>query len=217
MMIVYTSQGVELFDTKNKDVYKEGTFGKIYHDGDKCYKVFNNAELFKIDPFLTLDTLSLPNFYRIMDFLYNNQYIFTGYTSKFIKEDHFNILSDKNYFLRGVNNIHDGIIAFTNNHFEVSDLHVGNILVNKEDMTMIDVDNYKRVDNDPYAINMYRYKQLIKRLIYKYLIRYNVTDIMGANELLKELMDEDSDNIDHLNKVLSKVNRPVDYFNKVIK
>ena len=48
MMIVYTSQGVELFDTKNKDVYKEGTFGKIYHDGDKCHKVFNNAELFKI-------------------------------------------------------------------------------------------------------------------------------------------------------------------------
>ena len=46
-MIAYTAKGEGLFDTKNKEVYKEGTAGKIYLEDDKCYKLFKIFLSFK--------------------------------------------------------------------------------------------------------------------------------------------------------------------------
>jgi len=216
-MIVYTSKGDGLFDTKNKDVYKEGTSGKIYLDGNYCHKIFNNPKEFTEKPFIILRELDLPNFYKILDYLYNDRVKFIGYTSNFIKEDDINILEDRDYLVRGFNNIFNGIKAFSKENIEVVDLHPLNILMSKKDMFVTDIDYFKRVNNDPTNINIFRYKQLIKNLVYEYLKKYDVKDIMGAYQLILDLIDINSPNLKHFNKIMRKVNKPIDYFNKVIK
>ena len=101
--------------------------------------------------------------------------------------------------------------------YEVVDLYHKNILVNKDDMTLIDIDLFHKVSNDSLDINMFRYKQLIKRVLYQYLVKYNITDLNKAYKLLLDLIDENTYNLDNFNKVMKKVNKPIDYFNKVIK
>ena len=52
-------------------------------------------------------------------------------------KDNFNILSDKDYLLDSVNNMYDGIMVYTKNLFLIEDLHVDNVIVNKDGITII--------------------------------------------------------------------------------
>ncbi len=217
-MKIFKGNGEYIFDDDNKDDVRHGTYGKIYpYNDNKCLKVFNNVGFHRPDPIITIKELSLPNFYKISDLLYNEDFKYIGYIADFYKPDDFNILDDKEYLVNAVNNIFNGIVTLTNRGFLVVDLHTGNVIVNKDGITVIDCDDYVKTNNDNMDTNIYRYKSMIKTLLYDYLTKYNVKDLMGAYQKLVDLVDINSLNIDHFNNVMRRYKKPIDYFHKSLK
>ena len=217
-MRVYSSDGKYIIDPEDKEQIDHGTYGNIYKlDDETCFKVFKHDDYHKPGPVLVLKEFNLKNFYKIIDLLYDHNLRYKGYIMKTYPKDNFNILSDKDYLLDSVNNMYDGIMVYTKNLFLIEDLHVDNVIVNKDGITIIDVDDYKKFNSDNTSINVYRYKQLLINLINKYLGKYNVIDPMESHLLIKRLIEENKIDLSHFNNTIKRYKRPIDYFGKVIK
>lgn len=217
-MKVYSSDGKYIINPDEKEKMDYGTYGDIYKYNDEmCFKVFKHDGFHKPDPVLIVKDLNLKNFYKIIDLLYDQDLNYKGYIMQTYHKDDFNILSDKEYLLDSVNNMYDGIMTFTRNLFLIQDLHIDNVIVNKDGITIIDVDDYKKFSSDNTYINVFRYKQLLMNLINKYLGKYNVIEPIEAHFLTKRLIEENKVDIKHFNDVIKEYKKPIDYFSKVIK
>ena len=218
MMKIFKENGEYLVDTDELREISSGTYGTIYPYGeDKCLKKFKYVGYQQPDPIITIKNLSLANFYKIGDILYNEDFKYIGYISDFYRPDDFDILSDKEYLTCEVNNIYKSIDILTNNGYQVVDLHTGNVIVNKDGITIIDADNYQKTNIDNRELNMYRFKSMIRTLMYDYLVKNKVSDLMTAYNQLVRLLDMNSLNINHFNNVMKRYKKPIDYFTKVIK
>ena len=217
-MKIFKGNGEYIVDTDKLEELKHGTYGKIYpYEDNKCLKVFNNVGYHQSSPILTIKELSLPNFYKISDLLYNDDFKYVGYISDYYTPDDYNILENKEYLVNAINNMLEGIIKLTERGFLVTDLHIGNVIVNKDDITIIDVDDYRKTNNDNMETNIYRYKEMIKSLLYRYLTKYDVKDIMTAYQKLMDLVDVNSLDVKHFNNVMRRYKKPIDYFHKTLK
>ena len=215
--MVYSSTGKYIINPDEKRVIDSGTYGTIYeYDKDTCFKVFKHQGIHKPDPIITLKELSLKNFYKIYDLLYDYNLEYTGYIMQYYKQEDFNILSDRDYLLDSVNGIYDGIMELTRRMIQVVDLHEANIIVNKDGMTVIDIDNFKKFNGDNTYINIFRYKEVLKVLLYRYLKYYKPKHPMAAYLLIKRLVDENSSDLTIFNDIMKGFQKPIDYFNKVL-
>ena len=216
--MVYSDSGKYIIDVDEQKKIGSGTYGNLYKlDDDTCFKVFKSEGIHKRDPILTLKELDLKNFYKIYELLHNNNFVYAGYIMKYYKKDDTNILDNKEYLLDSVNNIYDGIIELTKNYYEVVDFHIDNVIVNREGITVIDIDDYKKISTDNTYINNFRYTQLLKSLLYDYLKRYNLIDPMEGYALIKRLVNNDNLDINHFNNTMKRYKKPIDYFQKVLK
>ena len=71
-------------------------------------------------------------------------------------------------------------------------------------------------------MNTFRFKQMLKAILYDALINYSSTTYRLINnpdsyKLIRRLVDEDHTDIKHFNAVMKKYNRPIEYFSKVMK
>lgn len=217
-MRVYSSDAKYIINPEEHEKINHGTYGDIYkYDDETCFKVFKHEGFHKPGPVLVVKEFNLKNFYKIIDLLYDGNLNYTGYIMKTYQKDDFDILSDKEYLLYSVNNMYDGVMTFTRNLFLIEDLHIDNVIVNKDGITIIDVDDYKKFNSDNTYINVFRYKQLLLSLINKYLGKYNITNPIESHKLTRRLIEDTKIDIDHFNNTIKRYQKPIDYFSKVIK
>ncbi len=217
-MKVYSSDGKYIIETDDMHIFDHGTYGNIYkYDDNTCFKVFKHIGFHKEEPIIVLKELELKNFNRIIDLLYDRNLQYAGYLTDFYQRDDFDILSDKEYLVDSVNNIYDGIMELTKKSIMVNDLHKGNVITTKDGIFVIDVDDYKHINSDNTYINTYRFKQMLKSILYDALINYSLTNPQESYALIKRLVDEDHTNINHFNNVMKRYTKPIDYFSKVLK
>lgn len=181
----------------------------IYKINNKCIKLIKNdidLEIVNI-----IKDMKLDNYYKIYSVL-NNSYIY-----KYYVKDNINILNMPSiYTINNFMNIYKSIYKLTENNILVRDLHDNNVILNKDNIIVIDVDLYKKCnEKDLYYKNM---KSLIVlfRMIYKYSITYNY--VLNSNERLMldkiiKLFD-----INNINKTINNINllsnyeTPIQYF-----
>ena len=217
-MKVYSSDAKYIIETDNYDVFDHGTYSNIYKlDDDTCFKVFKHENFHKPEPIILLKDLKLKNFYKIIDLLYDRNFIYSGYIMDYHQKDNYDILQYKELLVDSVNNINDGINELTKNFIQINDLHIDNVIVNSEGITVIDIDDYKVFKSDNTYINNFRYTQLLKSLLYDNLKRYDITDPMEGYALIKRLVNTDNLDINHFNNTMKRYKKPIDYFQKVIK
>ena len=215
-MEIFDSKEKFILDTSNEKSYSLGTFGVIYKKDNQCIKVFNEFNVSK-EPFIILKSLNLSCCYQIIDYLYNIKKDFAGYKTPFYESDNFDILQNKEFLLREINGVYDGIFEFNRKGVLAADLHPGNVIVTRDGMKLIDIDSFLRTNEDNSFLNNYRVKILIKNLIIKYLLRYNISNIKEAYDLVNHLIDIDHMGLDILNKEIMKYDQPIEYFRKVLK
>ena len=75
----------------------------------------------------------------------------------------------------------------------------------------------ENINSDNTYINTYRFKQMLKSILYDALINYSLTNPQESYALIKRLVDEDHTNINHFNNVMKRYTKPIDYFSKVLK
>ena len=120
-MKVYSSDAKYIIETDNYDVFDHGTYSNIYKlDDDTCFKVFKHENIHKPEPIILLKYLKLKNFYKIIDLLYDRNFIYSGYIMDFHKKDNYDILQDKELLVDSVNNINDGINELTKNFIQIT-------------------------------------------------------------------------------------------------
>ncbi len=216
-MMVYSSDGKYIIDPNKQEEIEAGTYGKIYkYDDNTCFKVFKYEGFHKPDPIIMIKELSLKNFCKIYDLLYDQNLQYKGYIMKYYQQDGFDILSDKDYLLDSVNGIYDGIMELTRHLFQVADLHLGNIIINKDGMTIIDFDDFRKFSSNNTYINISRYKNLLRELLYRYLTYHHPKELIEGLMLIDRLLDKKSSDLVHLNQTLRLYKKPIDYFNKVL-
>ena len=217
-MKVYSSDGKYIIDVNESNKFDYGTYGNVFrYNEELSYKVFKHENIHKPDPIILLKNYKLENFNKIIDLLYNSKLEYSGYIMKHYEPDNFDILSNKEYLLNSVNNIYDGIMVYTKNLFEIYDLHIGNVIVNSEGITVIDVDDYKKTHSDNTYINVFRFKQMLISLLSMYIKKYNVKDPMEAHLLIRRLFEDKTNDINHFNNTMKRYSKPIDYFTKVLK
>ena len=216
-MKLYDSNGNYLIDTDNKESFNHGTYGKLYmYNDDTCLKIFNNPGFHNPKIIETLKEIELAYFYKIIELLYNENKKYAGYLCKYYNNTGYDILSNKDYLLDCINGLYNDIIELTRRYFRVSDLHRDNIIINKDGMTMIDADDYQFFNTDNTHINIIRFKNMLKEILYHCIINFYKVQPEEAYRLIKRLVDEDSDDINHFNNVMKRYKKPIDYFSKTL-
>ena len=125
-----------------------GVQGNIYRlDDGRCLKCFNRRCSIDEKAFRIIAEMNLANFYKIYEILYKRKIIeckFASYVMEYYEKDlDFDILfMPIEYTLMNFYNIFDSVNKLSEKGIFVSDLHSKNVIINKEAITVIDVDMY---------------------------------------------------------------------------
>jgi len=228
-MKVYNSLGKQIY--YDKDIWLgSGAFGKVYKStNNTCVKIYNTEESERIEKevFYLLKSLKLPNFYRLYELLYQNRWNIiypqkpVGYISEYIEENEINILTmPTDYTLDNLYTLKSSIEQLIKNKVKITDLHSGNVIMNRNKITVIDADFYsietKRTKEELKTRNLDQLAKLFIEL-YKDEIYY-LTKVTGLNEQsnrnkIYDLFTENEElNIDKVFKKLRRYKYPIDYF-----
>lgn len=102
--------------------------------------------------------LNIHNVYKIYDIIGNNRFSLRtihGYYMKYYKKESDLLDQPIEYVIRNIHSLEDTMQQLYKNNINVTDLHGDNLIVSKEGLIIIDVDNYSF------------YNPLTKRLFYK--------------------------------------------------
>lgn len=191
-----------------------GSYSRVYMLSPfQCIKIFreldNGINYEDVD---FINSLNLDNFYKIYSLLFNKTGIFRGYTMKYyipIYESIF--LKSSEYTLDNFYSIEKSIDILSKHNIFIPDLHSDNVVLGKDEITVIDTDIYSKAmlfDNDKLSMrnkralfNLFRMIYIDNLCSYHY---YNDNDIGVINNLF------DFDNPSKV-KVLMKYKYPIDY------
>lgn len=213
---------IKLYNEKNdKVIYKvgvpfnRGNYGIIYKiTDDKCFKYFylgNVAEM--LDVMKDIRDLDLDNFYKIYDFLFDNNGDFCGYTMKYYQDNNIDIMTmPMDYTIDNLRRIANSVKKLSDNQISVIDLKEHNIIMDENNITVIDVDLYTRSNcSHDYLseINIDALYRMFINLCYYTLSKKHFTTIDDTT-YLTELFNYKED-VDTLCKKLAKYKYPIDY------
>ena len=193
---------------------------------DECLKRFGlDHSTCNIEVLKKIRELDLPNFYKILEFLFDKDNNFVAYTMKHYDSTDKSIITmpsaytlDNFYTLVGSFNI------LTDNDIAVDDLHSFNAIIGEENMTLIDADLYYF----NYTNNDIEEKKKLSKYNLKYLL-YLFSDIYGdaiievlgydvhtTRAITSELFNG-VESIDNISKKLTKYKYPIDYIKDIRK
>lgn len=210
-----------------------GAYGNIFKSSNnKCIKVLNPLGQENFDPktFSQLNELCLPGFYQIDSLLYQtpkdakSKINPKGYSYEYINEEEVDIITMPTiYTLDNIHKLFSSLLTLTELNIRTVDLEDQNVILNKKDITVIDIDLYINQHN-------ISYKELFKRNIYDLedlfvnLYTYSISkyhkhlDIKQLNNILYSLfMIYDYESLEGVEKKLTKYKYPIDYINKMKK
>lgn len=149
-MEVYTIDKKK-YSFNTKLLFNQGFFGKIYLTKDnKCLKIFkepikrDDIKDFEEDTYNEIRSLKLKNFYELYDLYYDKTLTqILGYLSKYYQEEDADILTmPTDYTLDNLCSLYNSFKTLSEHNICTNDIHSGNVIMNGNGITIIDVDLY---------------------------------------------------------------------------
>lgn len=220
-MLFYNDQNEKIICNKGTRI-NDGMFGNVYSlPNNKCLKLYKLDDFdFKPDVINEVKNLNLNNYYKINDLLFDKKGVFKGYTMDYYKDDNIDILDmPMEYTIENLRSIYKSLMTLADNNIWAQDLHSGNVILSKNDMTVIDVDSYvKTFSNYGMRVRDRNIDALyfVFRDIYLDRLKDCYDDLYNVffNEYLKELFPpayEVTMDIDTVSKKLTKYKKPMDF------
>ena len=179
-----------------------GCFGVVYRlNENECFKRFNSKEPrgANYEELVFIRNLNLKNFYKIYDFVFDNNDILKGYTMKYYNNEKIDILTmPTEYTLDNLYNIYSSVLKITDNNIYLNDMGEHNIIMDNNKITIIDADWY--------SFNTFESK---KALLYSNIVelRYLFEEIYtnALEEYHDTYIDESSEFI--ISNLFKKINK----------
>lgn len=197
-----------------------GSYSRVYMLSPfQCIKIFRELDNgINYEDINFINSLDLDNFYKIYSLLFNKIGIFRGYTMKYYLPSNESIfLKSSNYTLDNFYSIKKSIATLSKHNIFIPDLHNDNVILGKDEITVIDTDIYSKTllfDNNKLSIRNKRALFSLFRMIYIDNLccyhYYTKEDIKIVNDLFNF---NDPDKV----KVLKKYKYPIDYINDMRK
>ena len=193
---------------------------------DECLKIFGNDHyVSNLDVLKKIRELDLPNFYKIIEFLFDKYKNFAAYTMKHYESTDKSIITmPTEYTLDNFNSLVRSFNILTENDIAVDDLHSFNAIIGINIMTLIDADLYyfKYTNGDEEAkrkLSIYN----LNFLLYLFADIYGdaIKDVLGYDNntarIITARLFSKEETIDNVSKKLTKYKYPIDYIRDIRK
>ncbi len=191
-----------------------GNCGRIFKlDENTLLKYFIRGE-YDEAAFKTIMNMNLDNFYKIYKLLYNSEGKFVGYTMKSYKDENIDILTmPTDYTLDNLIKLSNSVKRLSDNNILINDMREGNSVMDSNNITIIDIDLYKKVNNiDIYDLSNLNKKylfHLFAGLYFKSLCTYH--DAFKSDNLVIDSLFNGENDTSDICKRLVKYKYPIDY------
>ena len=146
-MYLYTKENEKIkFITSKCNRIGGDAHGNIFKiSEDTCLKINKSVEGFDLETLMLLKSLQLKNFYEIYNFYYSQNKKCNAYTMKYYESEEIDILTEESlYTINNLDNLLSSVNIINKNNIFISDTHLENVILNKEKITIIDADLYRR-------------------------------------------------------------------------
>lgn len=145
-MIFYDKNGNRLEYKLGELISEEGQYGKVYKlDGTdcECIKLYNKGQVVDDKILMFIKNMDLKNFYKLYEMLYGRTGKFKAHTMRYYESMDIDILTmPVEYTLCSLCNLYESVIRLAEEHIYASDMHIGNVILGSNEITVIDVDIY---------------------------------------------------------------------------
>ena len=191
---------------EGKKEFNHGSYGVIYENDDGSLTKVMRFDTIDPYPMIKIKELNLKNFYKIYDILVQNNgtynYLKAYKMNKIVPDDTTLLDSKIDYFVTNIRIIMESLKVLSDNYILSYDLHDGNIIINKNSITVIDCDSYKYNPEYPKELIYNHNLEEFKRTIFEQIIKeLPIISIIRKRKLKELFRDNDLDSI--LNKVSS--------------
>ena len=192
-----------------------GSCGNIYKiNNEVCLKRFSKDAYYNEDAFEIIINMDLKNFYKVYEMLYDREQEFAGYIMKYYQPENIDILTMPiSWTLDNFYSLYDSIDRLIKKNILVEDLHDGNVIVNKDGITVIDIDMYKlsRIGFEEEVVlkNKKSLYALFRDLYVNSIVDYHY-GMQNYSSILRGLFDQTEDSSE-VSKKLKSYKYPIDY------
>lgn len=223
-MILYDNNGNKI-NFKTNEIIGNSTHGNVYKVSEiECIKIYKNGKSVNYEILNYIKQLKLKNYYEIHNFYNNKNGIFKAITMKYYKKEDIDILTMPiEYTLDNLFKIQSSIDILTQNRILVEDTHTGNIIMDNNSITIIDVDLYnfsnfyigKALENKNNQRLAYLFREIFIEAISNYHNEYNNTKTAELIQDTFKLLTQNQ--TEKAYTILSKYKYPIDYIKKKVK
>lgn len=90
-----------------------------------------------------IKSMDLKNFYKLYKMLYGRTGKFKAHTMKYYESAEIDILTmPVEYTLWSLCNLYESVVKLAEEHIYASDMHIGNVILGRDEITVIDTDIY---------------------------------------------------------------------------
>ena len=207
--ILYDENGNKI--SFNGETLSKGFLGEVYKlDDNTCLKYISNS-LTDIDVIKEIVSLDLESFYKIYQIFYNRFGEIGGYTMKYYREEKIDILAlPVEYALDNFSKIIKDSKKLTDKYIVMGDLHPGNVIMDKNNITVIDADNYYFTKDSVSYANSKWLLRLFEGLFTEALENYHIATYDNYR-IIHNIFGQD---LDRMFTELSNYKYPIDYIKK---
>lgn len=195
------------------------THGNVYKISDnECIKIYDKNVEIDTKVLKLIKELELKNYYRILELYYTIKGQLKGNKMIYYNPENIDILTmPTEYTLKNLFDIADSIEILTQNNIQVEDTHSENIIMDKKNITITDVDLYsfnrfrtkEQLEIKNTSKLAYLFKEIYIEAISDYHIDYKSNN---TSQLINELFTfYTPNNIEKVYKKLTRYKYPIDY------
>ena len=187
----------------NHKIKGSGSYGILFDNEDGTLTKVIRYDTIDTEPFIKIKSLNLDNFNKILDVLirYKGEISYIkAYKVEEIKlDDTILIKAPIDFFIGNMKILMNSLKILSDNYIMTRDLYEDNLIVNKDGITVIDFDLYKKVTNYPteliYEHNINELKVAIYHLLKDELKRVSHFSFIKRKRLYRLFKDNDLDTI----------------------
>lgn len=223
-MNFYDKNGRRLGYKLGELISEEGQYGKVYKlDGtdDECIKVYKKGQVANEKILMFIKSMDLKNFYKLYEMLYGRTGKFKAHTMRYYENMDIDILTmPVEYTLCSLCNLYESVVRLAEEHIYASDMHIGNVILGENEITVIDTDIYsfselqsiEQLKRKNILALRYLFRELyLKALkeyhseIDKYSVRQDIIGLFGGDRTF---------NLSNTCNILTRYKKPFDYLRK---
>ena len=212
--MLYDEDGHKILINLNRGIIGYGLYGVVYQLGtDKCLKYISNDSYSHPEIIKEIMNMDLNNFYKIYKILYDNDNYFSGYIMKYYENIELDILSSQvDYTLSNFYNLTKDIEKISNKFILLKDMHSENIILDKDKIIVIDIDNsIFSLNSNIYLNNIISLYNLFKNLYIDQINKYH-KHTLDELSVIKRLFTYRSNY--NIYDELKNYKYPIDYIKK---